>query len=154
MPQAGYGGRACQDLRSAPAAVSEPGTRVAAGVRQKEGRVASSPRAKPERDSGIGSRLWEAAKRLLGFAVDAGPVSLGGVAAEAGVPGDEIVVVEEWVDAGEGSRGSLLGWYRTEAAEGRDPNVGPAPRPGGPRPGGPRPGGPRPGVRPSGPPAD
>jgi hypothetical protein len=68
--------------------------------------------------------------------------------------GDEVIVVEdwEWVDPDE--QGSILGWYRTEAAEGRDPNVGKTPRPGGPKPGGPRPGGPRPGVRPSGPPSE
>ena len=82
------------------------------------------------------------------------PACLQEVIAEAGVSGDEVVVVEEWVEPDEADQGSLLGWYRTDAAEGRDPNVGPTPMPGGPRPGGPRPGGPRPGVRPSGPPAE
>ena len=122
--------------------------------------MASSPGAKPGQRSGIGSRLRRAAERLLGPLAGGEPASLPEVAAEAGMPGDEVVVVEEWIELGEGDEdgghggGSVLGWYRTEAAEGRDPNVGPTPRPGGPRPGGPRPGGPRPGVRPSGPPAE
>jgi hypothetical protein len=83
-----------------------------------------------------------------------GSASLREMAAGAGVTGDEVVVVEEWVKLGEDDEGPVLGWYSTAAAEGRDPNVGPTRRPGGPRPGGPRPGGPRPGVRPSGPPAE
>ncbi len=80
--------------------------------------------------------------------------SLRDAAAEAEAAGGEVVVVEEWVPLDEDDKGSLIGWYSMDAAEGRDPTVGPTPRPGGPRPGGPRPGGPRPGVRPSGPPAE
>ncbi len=128
--------------------------------------MASSPEAKATRDPGIGGRLRAAAGQVLRFVrgEPAGlrePADLSEVVAEAGVSGDEVVVIEEWVEpaedegAGPGWHGGpVLGWYRTEAAEGRDPNVGPTPRPGGPRPGSPRPGGPRPGVRPSGPPAE
>ncbi len=131
--------------------------------------MASSANPGPERAPGIGSRLRAAGERLLGFWQDHQSASLPRAAAEAAVPGDElvvageeVVVVEEWVQSAEGDEGAVfgwhgspvLGWYRTEAAEGRDPTVGPTPRPGGPKPGSPRPGGPRPGVRPSGPPLD
>ena len=110
----------------------------------------------------MGSGLREAAERLLGLVRGDQPASRREAAADTGMPGDEVAVVEEWMESGQDEEGSVLGWhanpvlgwYRTEAAEGRDPNVGPAPRPGGPRPGSPRPGGPRPGVRPSGPPAE
>lgn len=126
-------------------------------------------RSGPERGAGIGQRLRVAAARLLSFMRDDEPIglldeplSLREVAAEAGVADDEVVVVEEWVEADGGEAepepgwhgNPVIGWFRTDAAEGKDPNVGPTPRPGGPRPGAPRPGGPRPGVRPSGPPSE
>lgn len=129
-------------------------------LRLAEDKLADSPEAEPE--AGIDASLPAEAERPLTLAEDPESANLPAVAAEAAASGDEVVVVEEWVESAEGGEESvlgwhgnpLIGWYRTDAVEGRDPNVGPTPRPGGPKPGSPRPGGPRPGVRPSGPPVD